>query len=592
MTTTPPSDYAAGAVSLRGVNPRNGRTSWDLATITMLCLVGAVLCFRAVQEERWSGWIGDAQTLLTMRHWAADGILAHYALFVPQGYSIATQYLDEPSLRHHAHGIAPGSSPNVGPRLYYTHYPSGYLFPYALLMKAGWDGPAAFRILSVSFSLGAVCLMYLSFSRIMSPAVGFFAVAYYLTSSMFLRYVDSLANQPLDNFLRFLFIWLTLAESKAETSLLRNVYWWSAWAAYGWLALSSYDSIFFLLVWSVGFDLLTEKGLRLRRWTCLAVAPVLAFALQFLQNAWYLGLQDAARDILDTFMGGTVARPHRRLVVLWGEIASMAGRSVVLKIALGPIFLLLSWLVVRGGGERARVFLQYLLLFGVAGSIFAVVLVTAGGMFYQGHQFAPLVSLLVGGLTVWCLDVVLLRRWISLGIFRMAYLPRTLIVVLVFTVGLLWGGSVWASLSEWDIPPHLKSTDHMASINQEDLALARMLKEPVGCDRVVFNVQGFTGHLIPYIPGYPQLHPLYEYMADAPILSFDSPDAVAKDLLLLWKRSEFRFTPILVSRSNADIQAIVRVVLTELNSEQTLPPSRLLHGRYILTLLHPTACLT
>lgn len=585
----PPSDWTDRAVSLKGARLWNGRTSWDLAMITVLCVVGAALFFRAVQEERWSGWaLGDAQTLLTMRHWATDGILAHYALFVGQGYSVATQYLDEPSLRHHAHGIAPGSSPNVGPRLHYTHYPPGYLFPYAAMMKTGWNHPAAFRVLAMSFSLAAVGLMYLVFSQITSPAIGCLASLYYLTSAMFLKYADALANQPLDDFLRFLFMWVTLAEVRAETPALRNFCGISAWTIVVCLSLSSYDSVLFLLVWTVGFDLLIGRGVRLRRWVGIAIAPLLAFCLQFMQNVWYLGGQDAVRDLWDTFAGGTAPRTQRRIMVIWGEVASMIGQSVILKLALVPVLVLLWWLYTRGIREYARLYPLFLLLFGLAGCAFAVVLPTAGGMFYQGRQFAPLISLLVGGLTAWSLDVLFRGKWPGLSLFGKVPLPRGGIALLVATVFLLWSGSVWASLGAWDIPPGRTGFDHMTRVNQEDLTLARMLREPAGSDRVIFNVQGFTDHLISYVPGYPQIHPVYEYIADALILSFDSPEAVVEDLLRLWKRSEFRFAPILVSRSSAQVQTIAKMVLTALNSQQAVPSPQLVHGRYVLNLPYPS----
>ncbi|MEW6544238.1 MAG: hypothetical protein AB1411_11575 [Nitrospirota bacterium] len=568
------------------VAPSDRRKCWGLVLIIVLFIVGGVLLLRAVQEERWSGWMfGDAQTLLTIRHWQKDGVWAHYGLFLPQGYSVATRFLEEPPLRHHAHGTSPASSPNVGPRLHYTHYPSGYLFPFAAVMKAGWDQAAAFRAVSLTISLVAVWLMYLVFSRILSPAIGWFAAIYYLTSSMFLEYADSLANQPLDDFLRFLFMWITLKELQVETPTQHKVYMGLAWIIWFSLALSSYDSVLFLLIWMVGLDLMTGRGVRLGRWVSMVSAPALAFTCQLMQNIWYLGAHDAYRDIMDTFLGGSIAQPQRRILVMWGEMVSMVGRSVVLKIVLGPVLFLLGWLYVRGNSREAKAFLRYLFLLSIAGCTFSLVLVTAGGMFYQGRQFAPLISLLVGGLTVWCMDLLLRPRWPSLSVFRTTSLPKGVMVLLLATVALLWSGSIWASVGKLDIPPRT------TGLTSEDLSLAKALKEVADCDRVIFTTQGFTDFINPtYVPGYPQIHPIHEFLSDALILSFDSSETLAKDLLWLWQRSEFQFVPILVSRSNREIQTVSQAVLTKLDVQQIPPRPRLVHGRYVLALSHVVSC--
>jgi hypothetical protein len=152
---------------------------WHMAAAVLcVCLLGFLL-FRACDEYRWSDWgPGDAQTMLSLRQWQKDGWRAHKLLFIPQGYASSVRMLDEPPLRHHAHGVSPGTSPRVGPRLWYTHYPSGYLIPYALLFGAGVEQIFPLRALSVIFSLGALILMYVLFSKITCPAVAFPAVLF------------------------------------------------------------------------------------------------------------------------------------------------------------------------------------------------------------------------------------------------------------------------------------------------------------------------------------------------------------------------------------------------------------------------------
>ena len=76
----------------------------------------------------WYDGIGDAQTILSSKHWVNDGFLQQ-VLAIPIGYSKIVRYLDDPQMRH-AHGTVTGGL--IGQRLYYTII-SGYSLPYAML---------------------------------------------------------------------------------------------------------------------------------------------------------------------------------------------------------------------------------------------------------------------------------------------------------------------------------------------------------------------------------------------------------------------------------------------------------------------------
>jgi hypothetical protein len=174
-----------------------------------------------------------------------------------------------------------------------------------------------------------------------------------------------------------------------------------------------------------------------------------------------------------------------------------------------------------------------------------------------------------------------------MGIFREVPIPKGGILVLVATVLLLWAGSLSASISKLDVPAHIKGR------NAEDLSLARALREPAGCDRVVFSVQGFVDFInAAYLPGYPQIHPVHEYISDALILSFESSEAATRDLIYLWQKTDFQFTPILVSRSSAEVQSMARAVLAALNREEAVPAPELIHGRYVLKIFERSSCET
>ncbi len=276
----------------------------------ILCLILAIyLGLKTLPADGWSGWgIFSAQTMMSSQHWVTDGFINSKFLFIPIGSSQLVQYLDDPAMRHHARGTVTGEL--VGKRLYYTHYPSGYLFPYALLMKLGFEQRYWFRLLALLFSFTALILLYIFFNLIsppkLGPTIAFFATAYYALSTMFLDYADSLANQPLDDLFRALILVLSilalriggqtsrchpeldsgssanadseqtaknviairrLAEKQSHAILglfcrfiPRNdkTYNLLVWFSYFLLSISSYDSTFFIFIWLVGLDVVTH----------------------------------------------------------------------------------------------------------------------------------------------------------------------------------------------------------------------------------------------------------------------------------------------------------------------------------------------
>jgi len=394
-----------------------------LPFVIFIAALALYLGVKAVPEESWSGWTPfSAQTMLSSEHWARDGFVKNKLLFIPIGYSKAVRYLDEPRMRHHARGTVSGGL--IGNRLYYTHYPSGYLIPYALLMKSGVEGRVWFRLLSLGFSVAALALFYLFINMVAGPGVAFFAAAYYGASTMFLDYADSLANQPIDDLLRFAVLaasagtvrWPAKGDARPGRERWSRGRVLFIWAAYFALCISSYDSVFFVFAWLVGLDVVTG-GLRgpdgrfrppWKRWLVFASAPVAAFAVQMLQNTWYLGVGDMLLDLKGTFMARTDT---------WLEEGPFSGRlSGHLYSTLLPFLYMtgLNFLIsvpalalAAAGFLRLRRFspeglpvagIMAVLL--VSGLIYTAVLSFTGSFPYQGRQLAPAVSLLVGSATV------------------------------------------------------------------------------------------------------------------------------------------------------------------------------------------------
>ncbi|MFH1365793.1 MAG: hypothetical protein ABIG99_00125, partial [Patescibacteria group bacterium] len=107
---------------------------WKVAILLILALapVFIYLAVKATQINSWDDWgFGSAEIMSTVRYWTRDGIIKHKVLLITQGYHPQAEFLDEPEFRFLAKGTGTGGL--IGTRLWYTHYPPGYLIPYGLL---------------------------------------------------------------------------------------------------------------------------------------------------------------------------------------------------------------------------------------------------------------------------------------------------------------------------------------------------------------------------------------------------------------------------------------------------------------------------
>jgi len=184
------------------------------------------MAVKATYTNSWDNWgnMGSASTMLTMRYWANDGFLKHKFLFLPSGYHPEAGFLDKPELRSL---LGPATGGLIGNRLYYTHYPSGYLIPYGILAKLGFENRFYYRFYSLLLSFASVVFLFgffylLTNKNIWLPSI---AIFYYITSTTFLGYADSLNNTPTDDFFKTLILFLSAFAIKNNKQLKGKLKW-------------------------------------------------------------------------------------------------------------------------------------------------------------------------------------------------------------------------------------------------------------------------------------------------------------------------------------------------------------------------------
>ena len=223
-----------------------------------MCFIGkyfAVFFFLVVKAKKinsWDNWsFGSAQLMLTMRHWEEQGFIKNKLLLIPSGYHSKIEFLDQPEFRFLANGTKTGEL--IGTRLYYTHYPPGYLVPFGLLAKIGINDRFFYRFLAILLSTASIFFLfgfiYFIFNK--NFWIAFISAIFYSTSANYLGYADSLANMPIDDFLKYAILFLSLYSYKSTLPNIKNKLKYLIWSLFFILALSSYDSTFcFFSGWS------------------------------------------------------------------------------------------------------------------------------------------------------------------------------------------------------------------------------------------------------------------------------------------------------------------------------------------------------
>lgn len=494
--------------------------------VGFLIVLALALSVRAVNPLRWSDWdFGDAQTLLTLNQWELRGPLACKFLFSPQGYAPFMPLLDTAELRQHAHGLSPHASPLVGPRLLYTHYPPGYLLPYAALHYTTGGSPAVLRVFSVLLSCAALAFFYFSFELLAGPLCALAALAFYAVSGGFLGFADALANQPLDDFFRFAFMYLVLRAVAMKEARWLPV----AWATGFLLSLCSFDSVFFCYLWLLMADYIYGEGFRWRKYLAFAAAPAAAHALQFFQNVWYLGLHSAWLDITAT--AGVRSLHGQPLTasavnILYPYFYEW-GLPALLCLATGSLLALVCLRL-----ERDVLLLRSTFALAVCAAVFAVVFPSGASLAYQTRQLLPFFCLCFGCAVA--------------GVYaRRGWLAWAALAIFLFPLGR-------ALLS---VPGQFRVLD---VTRDDDISFAVALSGfKTSAPAVFFELGAFHAYWEKdYWRGFPEVHPMSEYYAGKKlILGFPNADSLAGDIAVIRRLSLQPFSPVLAVAGESALSA-------------------------------------
>lgn len=540
----------------------------NLLFAILIAILSAVLIVRALPDNHMD--MTSAQTILAARWWARDGFANNYFLQLINGYGKIVRYFEEPSLNEHAQGDVAGGL--IGHKLYYSHYPSLYIIPVALLIKFGVNKLFFLRILSIIASVFSLIFLYAFIKLLINRFAAFVGTLYFAISPIFIKWADSLEYTAQEDFWRFLILLMSLItfnyfrnNGKEKNGYL---YLTAIWLCDLFLALTSFNSTFFIFTWLVGLSAIYiyyrnyNKKRKIYFFAALiaiwASAPIFGFLIQLIQNVSYLGWHNTWLDIYGAFhyAGNRIGLDFTtRIEGLFKPFFSMIGiynfysLLVPFGIAKFKIFIFLIALIGTFAVIRLIKIAEYkvhsskiLILLAVAPLAQTFVMPYLGFRDSLGRLFAPFIGIAIGSIA-----------WMLCESWRKKYLNFTNKILFLFITILI--------LSLFAIQVALNFTSRFwpvyAPLSANDIAFAESMKKIAPGEKAAFMINEddtkipeteLKKRLALYDPTHYQTNYLiWKYYFDIPLINFTKISYLVRDLLYLEKRSEFPFTAIVTS---------------------------------------------
>ena len=521
----------------------------NLIILIIILILALYLGIKALNPDGWDGWgFGSAQTLMSSQYWAKDGFIKNYFLFIPSPHSKLVQYLDFPEFRNRPIETLGGALNRN--HIYYTHYPPLYLFPYAIMTKLGIESRATFRVFSLLVSLAGFLFFYLFIKSISNKTIAIIASIYYGFSVTFLNYADSISTQPFTIFFTFLILLLSiLAGRNFENRKIYGRYNLIILLAYFTLALSSYDTTFFVFAWLVLYDALILKKFLWRKWLFFALAPILGFTLQIIQNAWYLGWADAMRDIYVSYTGRAIGSLKNFILGLITPFVSMTSlktififkKTVVALIGAAVIFGTL-WKFRQRIGLNHDYFKIIVVLAGAA-VIQPFFLNVTGWWPYQGVLTAAFWGLLIGAASLYSLQNIAVLKYLK---------EKTLFIILIAVISGIWFVRFYDTsnyIKDW---PNNKPSEKVIEFSKE---IKNFYPEE---EKIALRIY-------PKNPIWKSQFPTFsfEYYLGMPKIDFANTKDLLMDFWWLRNRSEYPFYSFIIAENKSDVEKIRQELMTK-----------------------------
>jgi len=383
---------------------------------------------------------------------------------------------------------------------------------------------------------------------------------------------------PQEDFWRFLILLISLITFNyfSGSRELKKGYLYLAvvWVCYLLLALTSFNSTFFIFVWLIGLSAIyvyKNHDIKNKIWLFIllilfwASAPILGFALQLFQNISYLGWHDTWLDIYGafTYAGNRagldfmtrfegMVKPFFSATGLLNIYASLAPfglsklKNLLLGVRISPLYVLplLVGFVVFVIMKLKKITnykipsLHLILLLAIAPLGQTFIMPFLGYRDNIGRLAAPFVGIIIG-IVVWMLFLVFCKNSLTF-LNKFLFLFISILVVSFFTIqiSLNYEPRLWPAYSP---------------LSDNEFVFSQKIKNIATDERAIFMINKIDTQISEEeynkrdVGPFFDFYRVWEYYFDTPLLNFRKTDDLVRDLLFLEKRSEFPFTAIVTS---------------------------------------------
>ncbi|MFH0964754.1 MAG: hypothetical protein V2A58_12190 [Planctomycetota bacterium] len=419
---------------------------------------------------------GDAYVMMAAKHFEKDGFFR--CRFLPV--------------------VQPGELTH--PPFYYTHQPPGPYIVAGIERVLGVREVVSFRVLPVVLTVLSAAFFYALLESLFDPLLALLSVVALACAPALLYWADALDSYSYDEFFRAaaMFFWI---EAVVSVGRRRRRLTALAWVAAFAEALFSFAYILYIqvFVWLTALILRSRVNVRTR--LAFLLAPVLAFALHFAQNAVAVGGAEAYRDFRSAFLNRTLELetgvPSLNLYTYPLELAARIEHWHMNPIQALALWVLVLFAVARFIGiDPAKRLSRMLAALAVAGSVWWIVFPGHSAIHHvTTRQFLPFFALLTGSALYACV----------LCTFRKGGFPALrILAAALFVLTFVWQGHRLRAYTE-------------AQENPPDLAAELLpIKGRLPADAIVLTNYGN--------------HPTLAWLLDTPTFPLADLDALPSSL--------------------------------------------------------------
>ncbi len=316
------------------------------------------------------------------------------------------------------------------------------------------------------------------------------------------------------------------------------------------------------------YDAIVLKKFLWRKWLFWALAPILGFTLQIIQNTWYLGWTDAMRDIYVSYTGRAIGSLKNFILGLIMPFVSMTSIKTIFifkKTVVALLSATVIWGILWKFKQRIGLNSNYFKIIFVlaAAAVIQPFFINITGLWpYQGVLTAPFWGLLIGAPSVFIINALKKKE---LNIYKTLSFWILAAALLIFWSAQFY--STFVYVKDW---PNNRPDQKVIDFGKE------IQKINPGKEKIAFM-------FVPDNPIWKSQFPTFNitYYFGMPKLDYANDKDLLVDFWWLRNVSEYPFYSFIISENKTDVEKIRRELVAK--NLKNISPIMEIQGLYLFT---------